>query len=180
MCGYQIQTQIRPHTDSDGFRAGSRSESEHHRSSDLLHTHPHLQGERNSSITTHNALILTNQTTRFIFLETRCLESCKEVPWCPSNMSVRRWRDKACPKILTFVITEEDRRGSRPCRSAWEQAWGSGWVKSWSAGDLVLITANYREGKEPTVPLSLSLNFSLLSFLDPLIIYSRVKSSDRW
>lgn len=77
MSGRQIQTQIRSHTDSDGFQAGSHSKNEHCRSSDLLHTHPHLQRENNCSVTIRNALMLTNNSTRFIVLDTGCLKSYK-------------------------------------------------------------------------------------------------------
>ncbi len=172
MSDRQIQTQIRSHTDSDGFQAGSHSKNEHHRSSDLLHTHPHLQRENNCSITSHNTLMLTNHTTRFIVLDAGCLGVCQT---CHSGAGEIKHAS-----ILPFVMTEEDSEGCRPCRSAWEQAWGSGWVKSWSAGDLVLIIANYREGKEHTVPLSL-LIFLCSLWLTPLLstLEWRVQTGDK-
>lgn len=179
MSDCQIQTQIRSHTDSDGFQAGSHSKNEHHRSSDLLHTHPHLQRENNCSITTHNTLMLTNHTTRFIVLDAGCLKGynrCLGVhQTCHSGAGEIKHAS-----ILPFVMTEEDSEGCRPCLSAWEQAWGSGWVKSWSAGDLVLIIANYREGKEHTVPLSLLIflcSLSLTPFLSTL--EWRVQTGDK-
>ncbi len=132
----------------------------------------HIYRENNCSITSHNTLMLTNHTTRFIVLDAGCLGVCQT---CHSGAGEIKHAS-----ILPFVMTEEDSEGCRPCRSAWEQAWGSGWVKSWSAGDLVLIIANYREGKEHTVPLSL-LIFLCSLCLTPLLstLEWRVQTGDK-
>lgn len=181
MCGHQIQTQIRPHTDSDGFRAGSHSKSEHHKSSDLLHTHSHLKGERNCLITTHNALILTNQSTRFIFLEARCLESCKRClgvrqtcQWGAGEIkhALRCWHLWWQRKIEGDLVPV-GARGNRPealggLRAGQQETW------FWS----MLITGRVRNPRSPS--LSLLIFLCCLS-LTPLLstLEWRVQTGDK-